>query len=103
LTRAPALDTRRGPVNQLRLIREAMRVTSRLSQVLAWLMVRRAVIEGQLSPDDALAPERRLSGHSVCLAEPADLGEGVPQALLTLMDRSRALYERIARLDRALG
>jgi regulator of CtrA degradation len=102
LSRAPALDSRRGPVNQLRLIREAMRVTSRLSQVLAWLMVRRAVIEGELSPADALAPERRLSGHSVCLAEPADLGD-VPQALLTLMDRSRALYERIARLDRALG
>jgi regulator of CtrA degradation len=100
LSRPP--DGRRGQVSQLRLVREAMRITSRLSQVLAWLMVRRAVVEGVISVADSLAPERRLSGQEVCLAEPEDLGE-VPPPMQRLMERSRALYERIARLDRMLG
>jgi regulator of CtrA degradation len=100
LSRPP--DGGRGPVGQLRLVREAMRITSRLSQVLAWLMVRRAVIEGVISEADSLAPERRLSGQDVCLAEAEDLGE-VPAGMKRLMERSRALYERIARLDRMLG
>ncbi len=72
LSRPP--DDRRSPLSQLRLVREAMRMTSRLSQVLAWLMVRRAVVEGVISEADSLAPERRLSGQEICLAEPEDLG-----------------------------
>jgi regulator of CtrA degradation len=88
--------------SQVRLVREAMRITSRLSQVLAWLMVRRAVLEGVISEADSLAPERRLSGQDLCLADAGDLGE-VPAHMKRLMDRSRALYERIARLDRMLG
>jgi regulator of CtrA degradation len=95
-------DGRRSAVSQLRLVREAMRITSRLSQVLAWLMVRRAVVDGVISEADSLAPERRLSGQEVCLAEPSDdLGE-VPAGMKRLMEQSRALYERVARLDRML-
>ena len=45
---------------------EAMRMTSRLTQVMAWLLVQRAVHAGEMTRDEARAPEYRLGGQSVC-------------------------------------
>jgi len=54
-------------VSGLRMSCEAMRVTSRLTQVMAWLMTQRAVQEGEMSTDEALSDRNRLSGGDVCL------------------------------------
>ncbi len=91
------------PVERLKLTREAFRVTSRLTQVMAWLLLRRAVIEGEIPDEDARRPERRLAGHDVCLGNADDLGDWLPSGMEGLLDRSRALYERIDRLDRMLN
>jgi len=78
---------------------ESLRVTSRLTQVMAWLFVQRAIAAGELPPEEAGTPARRLSGHSTCLPEEtADTSE-FPEKFTDLLDRSEGLFRRIARLD----
>lgn len=83
----------------LRMSCEAMRVTSRLTQVMAWLMMQRAVEEGEITSDLALADENRLSGQDVCADESHLADEALPGGLRSLMDRSYRLYMRVARLE----
>ena len=76
-----------------------LKVTSRLTQVIAWLLVQRAVQAGELSRDQAARPKYRLSGKVACSQRmPVDAGP-LPGDLADLLQRSWRLYERIARLD----
>jgi regulator of CtrA degradation len=78
---------------------ETTRLIARLTQVMAWLLVRKAVHAGEMSSDEALDRRHRLSGHSVCLAE-GQVANLMPETRLAqLMDRSRRLYVRVSRLD----
>jgi len=83
----------------LRMSCEAMRVTSRLAQVMAWLMTQRAVQEGEISSEEAMAEANRLSGTEVCLDESFSRDMALPGGLRSLLDRSLRLYTRIARLE----
>jgi regulator of CtrA degradation len=82
---------------RLRLCSETMRLTSRLTQVMAWLMAQRAVYEGEISPERALDGHGALSELGICMAEEA--ADKLPQRLAGLLERSRRLYIRVARLD----
>lgn len=78
---------------------EAMRMTSRLTQVMAWLLVQRAVHAGEMTREQARAPEYRLGGQSVCgEVKPPVEGQLQPR-LAELLERSLRLYQRVARLD----
>jgi regulator of CtrA degradation len=88
-----------GPTTDLRISCEALRVTSRLTQVMAWLMLQRAVCDGEISPDEACAERNRLSGHSVCLDVTAANDDELPPGLRSLLRRSLHLYQRISRLE----
>lgn len=83
----------------LRMSCEAMRVTSRLTQVMAWLMMQRAVHAGEIDADDALSEPNRLSGLEVCLDQTFGRDEVLPTGLRSLLERSLSLYQRIARLE----
>ena len=83
----------------LRMSCEAMRVTSRLTQVMAWLMTQRAVHEGEITEEEALAEPNRLSGAEVCLDESFANDQSLPGGLRSLMARSFHLYQRVARLE----
>ena len=81
---------------------ESMRLTARMTQIMAWLLMQRAVHSGEISREEAAEQQWRLSGQRVCRqAEPyggvrrADL----PKRLNELLAQSLSLYERIARLD----
>src|SRR5579859_5785202 len=80
---------------------ESMRLTTRLMQVASWLLVQRAVREGDMPPDAACEERYRLAGEDVCRAS-GDGVEVLPQALLALLDRSERLYERVRHLDRRM-
>lgn len=101
--RQSADSARIQPIDRLKLTREAFRLTSRLAQVMAWLMLRRAVVEGEIADAEARQPEHRLGGHDVCLGRADDLGDWLPDGMRGLLERSQALYERVARLDRLLS
>jgi regulator of CtrA degradation len=80
---------------------ESMRLTTRLMQVASWLLVQRAVREGDMEPEAACEDRYRLAAEEVCRGEDAT-GEELPSGLLMLLDRSEKLYERVRHLDRRM-
>ena len=86
-------------LDRLRLSREAMRVTARLTQIMAWLFAQKAVFVGELTLAEAAAEPYTLSGQEVCAPDDADHRRGLPAKMVDLLDRSHHLYVRVSRLD----
>ena len=78
---------------------ESMRVTTRMMQAASWLLVQRAVHDGDMEPDQASSGRYRLGSKEICLGSAAEGAENLPAALRDLLVRSDNLYRRIARLD----
>jgi regulator of CtrA degradation len=81
---------------------ESMRVTTRLMQAASWLLVQRAVGEGDMRAEDAAGDRYRLGSREVCLGTTPEGGNSLPATLQDLLARSDTLYRRIARLDAVL-
>ena len=81
---------------------ESMRLTTRLMQVASWLLVQRAVREGDMAPDSACEDRYRLAAEEVCRGGEDEPSDDLPAGLLILLDRSRRLYERVRHLDRRM-
>lgn len=77
---------------------ESMRLTTRLMQVASWLLVQRAVREGEMDAAKACDPRYRLGAERASAGEAGDL----PRGLRGLLDRSERLYERVLHLDRRM-
>ncbi len=84
---------------KLAMMRESMRVTTRLAQSVAWIMAQRAVHEGEISADDAREATYRLENHRVCMAEDDGRLAGLPAEFKVLWWRSQRLFQRVARLE----
>ena len=78
---------------------EAMRLTTRLAQVMAWLLAQRAVDAGEMTAAQARAPKYRLAAHEICLIDSTERARALSPKLGELMARSLELFERVARLD----
>lgn len=78
---------------------ESMRLTTRLMQVASWLLVQRAVREGDMPPESAREERYRLGAEDICRGATT---EDLPAGLLLLLDRSERLYERVRHLDRRM-
>ncbi len=78
---------------------ETMRLTARLTHVMAWLLAQRAVHAGEITVEESASEKFSLGGRSVCLEESRYL-DGIDDAWLgRLLERSLQLYIRISRLD----
>jgi regulator of CtrA degradation len=81
---------------------ESMRLTTRLMQLASWLLLQRAIGAGEMKPDEV-----RRERHRISLAE---LGRGntlngtdqLPKALMDIIERSLALYQRVLKFDAML-
>lgn len=93
---------RAGAMAGLRMSCEAMRVTSRLTQVMAWLMMQRAIHDGEIAEDAVLTEENRLSGGEVCWDDSFSADVNLPNGLRSLLARSLQLYQRVARLEQQM-
>ena len=80
---------------------ESMRLTTRLMQVASWLLVQRAVREGDMSPSDACEDRYRVAGPQSRSDRDA-LTEALPAGLRALLERSERLHERVMHLDRRM-
>jgi len=78
---------------------QSMRLTTRLMQVASWLLVQRAVREGDMPAAEACQERYRLS-EAVAAEAAAD--PDLPGNLLNLLERSSRLYERVLHLDRRM-
>lgn len=85
---------------------QSMRLTTRLMQVASWLLVQRALKEGEMTGAEARAEKYRLvpeRGGDIEHTKPlSEYAASLPALLLDLLARSEKLYERIVRLDRSL-
>lgn len=87
---------------------QSMKLTTRLMQVASWLLVQRAVKEGEMSLADArgakyrLVPEASKGAGELSFKTLAANARALPAILIDLIARSESIYERIARLDRSL-
>ena len=75
----------------------SMRLTTQLMQIASWLLVLRAVREGEMTLDEARNDKYRLK-HKQSSRDDLLNGE-LPNALVVLIDGSTQLYDRISRLD----
>ena len=81
---------------------ESMRLTTRLLELASWLLSRRALKEGEITPKEAEAKRARVKlqtlgrpGHTKGFTE-------LPQGLRDLIEASFQLHDRIVQLDRAM-
>jgi regulator of CtrA degradation len=81
---------------------ESMRVTTRLMQAASWLLIQRAVQDGEMTPEDAASDRYRLGAREICMGKREDGVDLLPRKLLDLLEKSESLYRRIARLDEIL-
>jgi regulator of CtrA degradation len=81
---------------------ESMRVTTRLMQAASWLLVQRAVHEGEMNAEEAASDRYRLGSKEICFGISGEGVELLPRILQDLLQRSDNLYRRIARLDDVL-
>lgn len=79
---------------------ESMRLTTRLMQIASWLLVQRAVREGDMAPGEACDSRYRVGAQAVC--QGGEVATDLPPPLLDLLKRSELLYERVLHLDRRM-
>ncbi len=81
---------------------ESMRLTTRLMQVASWLLVQRAVRDGEIKMDEAASEKYRLIARDVQPAPGFAGSDELPEALKALIVRGGAIYERVRRLDETM-
>ncbi|MGC1302814.1 MAG: DUF1465 family protein [Caulobacteraceae bacterium] len=82
----------------------SMRLTTQLMQVASWLLVQRAVREGDMPALEACDDRYRVTAPPELDLSAEFDGEAcaLPEGLLNLLDRSRQLYERVRHLDQRM-
>jgi regulator of CtrA degradation len=78
---------------------EGMRLTTRLMQIASWLLLQRAVNEGELSRAEAAAEKRRIPFSEQGIVSNKEVLVRLPPRLRELIGISLRLQARIIRLD----
>lgn len=86
--------------------RENLRITSRLTEITAWILAQKAVAVGELAREDLPDRYGPFFANTICLVD-ADGEEGceaipMPEELGRLREESLRLYERVARIEQAI-
>jgi regulator of CtrA degradation len=81
---------------------ESMRLTTRLMQVASWLLVQRAVRDGEISLRDAASDKYQLISRDPAPTSRFAGSDELPEALKALIARGGAVYERVRRLDEVM-
>lgn len=81
---------------------ESMRLTTRLMQVASWLLVQRAVRDGEIQMSEAASEKYRLISRDSQAPQSFNGADDLPEALKTLIIRGGAIYERVRRLDETM-
>lgn len=90
-----------GPVTVL-YATESMRLTTRLLELASWLLIRRALKEGEITPEEAEAKRARVKLQTLGRPTHTRGFADLPQGLRDLIEASFMLHDRIVQLDRAM-
>lgn len=79
---------------------ESMRLTTRLMQIASWLLLQRAVNEGELSTEQARAEKAKVKFSAL----PSDRGgpgwEALPVRMHAFIEKGDRLFARVVKFDR---
>ena len=75
------------------------RLTTRLLEIMSWLLAQRAVHRGEMSLRDAREQGFVISNDTTCQFQDDEISDSLPGGLRALLERSNALYNRLYRLD----
>lgn len=81
---------------------ESMRLTTRLMQLASWLLIRKAVNDGEMTSDEALSQRRKVRLASIGRPAHTKDFDQLPVRLRSLVERSFALNDRVSRLDQVI-
>ncbi len=81
---------------------ESMRLTTRLMQIASWLLLQRAVNQGELTRTQASSDRHRVKLHQQELASAPELFQKLPERLRELSLHSLRLQARIIHLDQLI-
>lgn len=81
---------------------ESMRLTTRLLDLASWLLIRRALREGEITEEEAQKKRRRVKLQAFGRPSHVKGYSDLPQGLKGLIEESFALHDRISQLDRAM-
>ena len=76
-----------------------MRLTTRLMQIASWLLVQRAVAEGEITPDQARTEKNRVKIADMNIPTPSSAMDMLPLRLRELMDASQRMQARVMHLE----
>ena len=82
---------------------ESMRLTTRLMQIASWLLLQRAVNEGDMTPAQAQSDRHRVKLSFQDLACSSEVFEQLPPTLRALGARSLRVQARVLHLDKSLA
>jgi len=81
---------------------ESMRLTTRLMQLASWLLLQRAVNDGEMSVEQASVEKAKVRLNGFASATEGSGWDDLPERLRDLIERSTKLQDRIRRLDGAI-
>jgi regulator of CtrA degradation len=81
---------------------ESMRLTTRLLEVASWLLIRRSLKNGEITPSEAQAKRARLKIGGQGRASHIGQLEALPPALRELIEESFQLTDRVLHLERVI-
>lgn len=81
---------------------ESMRLTTRLMQLASWLLLQRAVNEGEMSREQAGSDKNKVRLDKLSSATGGPAWDDLPETLRDLIGRSTRLQERVVHLDKML-
>jgi regulator of CtrA degradation len=81
---------------------ESMRLTTRLMQMASWLLLQRAVNNGEMTRDQVMAEKKKVRLDAYNIDREAPGWEDLPLSFRDLIERSLRLQSRVAILDREI-
>lgn len=98
----PGQCCQRGSMERYLLTCESLRITSRLSHIMAWLLNEKAVLAEEMSCKEARTRFRPLCEENICTKNRFDDLKEIPRPMSSLMERSHLLFMRASRIEHQL-
>lgn len=103
LDRAGRIKSKRLPAQaSIAYTSESIKLTTRLTQLASWLLVRRAIALGEITASEAHTHRHKVTLAAQSSMQPECFAE-LPRAFQTLINESHRLYGRVLRLEPLLS
>jgi regulator of CtrA degradation len=96
---APLDIQRMSKDNILKMSCEAMRITVRITQIMAWLTLQKSILAGESTPEDVHSRNAPILQGKTCLEIASETDLLLPERLRELLKKSRLFYIQTMQLE----